>query len=107
MDKVRNGTSPDGRSLCQSCRQGTVMKSGYDNKEQIYCAQIGNFIKIKVTECNRYDDRSVPSIYDMKDAAFILYTKNSKQIGFMRGAEFRKKFKGELDDLPEELPRPR
>lgn len=101
MDKVRNGTLPDGKALCQSCRHGTVMRSGYNNKEKIYCGQIGEFVVIKVTECNRYDNSAVPSLYDMKDAAFILYTKNSKGIGFMRGEEFRKKFRTEI--LPDGL----
>ncbi len=102
--KVENGTLPNGRSLCQSCRQGTVLRSGYDNKETIYCSQIGEFINIKVTECNRYDDKAKPTIYDMKDAAWILYTKNAKQIGFMRSGEYKKKFKDRLDDLPETPP---
>lgn len=92
MLKVRNGTKPDGPSLCKSCRNGTIMCSGVNNQEKTYCDSISEYIHMKVTECSSYDDKSQPSRDQMERVAWILYGERGKEIGFMPASEFKKKF---------------
>lgn len=104
MLKVRNGTKPDGPALCASCRSGTTMASGVNNKETTYCRHIGEFIKMKITQCSEYDDKAKPTLYQMESAAWILYTKRAgRDIGFMKASDFKTKFKKSIlpdSDMP-------
>ena len=93
MDKVRNGTRPDGKQLCLTCRKATIMKGAGESQELIYCGDISEFLKLRVVECSKYDDKDLPSIHDLRETAWILCTTDKKTIGFVTVSEYRTQYK--------------
>lgn len=81
--KVHNGTLPDKR-LCDSCRNGTVMKHS-DGTERITCCAISSqVIEItkKVVECSDYTGKTEKTKYEMEKMAWILNVKGKTILGF-------------------------
>jgi hypothetical protein len=72
-------------SLCMTCRNGmrTVGTSSVDVK--VHCRMFDKPIQMAfVSECSSYDDKRLPSLYDMRQIAWVLETdrKAQKTIGF-------------------------
>jgi hypothetical protein len=90
--KVFQGTrSVDAPRLCDSCSNGVVMRGPADSEEYIHCSLMEKPIKMRVTECNRYVDRSKPSLWAMKEIAWVLQSDSKRQkIGFVTAKEWRK-----------------
>ena len=90
--KVFQGTrSVDAPRLCDSCSNGVVMRGPADSEEYIHCSLMEKPIKMRVTECNRYVDRSKPSLWAMKEIAWVLEADSRRQkIGFITAKEWRK-----------------
>ena len=90
--KVFQGTrSVDSPRLCDSCSNGVVMRGPADSEEYIHCSLMEKPIKMRVTECNRYVDRSKPSLWAMKEIAWVLQSDSKRQkIGFVTAKEWRK-----------------
>ncbi len=82
--KIKDGTRSDsGELLCWSCRHSTVLRGSTASEEAIYCGQIGRKIPIKPVECNRYDSKNTPTLYEMESIAWLLLTKSAgRKIGF-------------------------
>lgn len=80
MIKVKEGTPKFNTSLCNSCRNAHIMR--YENNEVTLCDELHpaqNIITRPVTTCNRYDDNSRPSLYDMRQIAWTLETNADKK----------------------------
>ena len=90
--KVFQGTrSIDAPRLCDSCSNGVVMRGPADSEEYIHCSLMEKPIKMRVTECNRYVDRTKPSLWAMKEIAWVLQSDSKRQkIGFVTAKEWRK-----------------
>lgn len=101
MIKVKGGTRPDGPSICSGCRRSVTMLGAADSDEKVYCHEIGEFLKTRVVQCSSFEDKSKPTLYDMRDAALILVMKKNREIGFIRSAEFRKEYKEDI--LPDSV----
>jgi hypothetical protein len=101
--KIREGTRSDGRRLCDSCRFSTIMRGAADSEERIYCAKLDapSLVPLRVVQCNKYDDRSTPSLYDYQQIAWVLETSPSRKIGFVSPEKRRNKFGHMPDVLPE------
>ncbi|HET8550108.1 MAG TPA: hypothetical protein VFL57_18990 [Bryobacteraceae bacterium] len=53
-------------------------------------------VEICVIECSRYVNRSEPSLYDMRQIAWVLQTDSRRQkIGFLRAKEWERKHEDE------------
>ena len=67
--KVFQGTrSVDAPRLCDSCSNGVVLRGPADSEEYVYCSLVEKPIGIRVTECNRYTDRTHAPLWAMKAA---------------------------------------
>jgi hypothetical protein len=90
--KVFQGTrSVDARRLCDSCSNGVVMRGPAESEELVHCALMEKPIRMRVTECNRYIDGSRPSLWAMKEIAWVLQSDSKRQkIGFVTAKEWRK-----------------
>ena len=90
--KIQAGTRSDGTRLCDTCHSGTIMRGAADSDETVYCSQINQrLVPTRVVECNRYQDRTKPTLWDMEQIAWILVTRGAgKQIGFMSAADWQK-----------------
>jgi hypothetical protein len=65
---------------------------GVNNEEKNVCTY-GLYVVMKwdVAECNRYDDRTKPSLQDMHMIAWQLVTKKTgKDIGFVSAEDFKR-----------------
>ncbi len=90
--KVFQGTrSIDAPRLCDSCSNGVVMRGPANSEEHVHCALMEKNIQMRVTECNRYVDRAQPSLWAMKEIAWVLQSDSKRQqIGFVTAKEWRK-----------------
>ena len=91
--KIHGGTRSDlSRRLCDTCHSGVVRKGASDNQIHIHCLLTEQRIERTVIECNRYVDRSQPSIWDMRQIAWVLEVDARRQrIGFVRAGEWERK----------------
>ena len=84
MDKVVGGTPVGNRSLCGTCRFAQVMR-GLNMQEQTRCLRMGNQsvpITYAIERCTGYDDKRMPSLYDMEQIAWSIKCRVRGQAGF-------------------------
>ena len=95
--KILNGTrSSTAPRLCDTCQSGLVRKGAAESDERIYCLIMERDLDTRVVECNWYVDRTLPSLRDMKQIAWVLRTDSKRQaIGFVRAKEWERKHKDE------------
>jgi hypothetical protein len=91
--KVLGGTrSPGAPRLCDTCQSGVVRRGAPDSDEEIHCLITQHRLARAVVECNRYVDRSQPSLWDMRRIAWVLDTDSKRtRIGFVRAGEWETK----------------
>ena len=99
--KVLGGTRSLGAPrLCDTCQCGVVTRGAPDSDEDIFCTVTARRLARAVVECNRYVDRSQPSLWDMRQIAWVLDTDPKRQrMGFIRANEWETKHEDE-DLLP-------
>lgn len=90
--KVFQGTrSVDAPRLCDTCSNGIVLRGPADSEELVYCSEMQQPVPMRVTECNRYIDRTRPPLWAMKEIAWVLQADSRRQkIGFVSAKEWRK-----------------
>ena len=73
--KVVGGTpNHSTRSLCLTCRRATVVRGQSLSSEIIRCHALERTMDFPVTDCDSYDDRAQPSLWDLKEIAWALVT---------------------------------
>lgn len=102
--KVLDGTrSLHAPRLCDSCVSGVVRKGASESDEHVFCRTTRCDVPLRVVECNQYHDRALPSLWDMRQIAWVLQTDSKRQkIGFMRAKEWERKYEDE-ELLPSHL----
>jgi hypothetical protein len=95
--KVHGGTrSSHAPRLCDTCQSGVVTRGASDSDEHVHCMITQKRMRSAVVECNRYVDRSQPSIWDMRQIAWILQTDSKRQrIGFIRAKDWEREHENE------------
>lgn len=90
--KVFQGTRTVGAPrLCDSCSNGVVLRGAADSEEYVYCSLVEKPIAIRVTECNRYADRTQAPLWAMQEIAWVLHTDaKHEKIGFLNATEWRR-----------------
>jgi len=77
-----------------------VTRGAPDSDEDIFCTVTERRLARAVVECNRYVDRNQPSLWDMRQIAWVLDTDPKRQrMGFIRANEWETKHEDE-DLLP-------
>jgi len=81
--KVLRGTRGTAR-LCDTCASAMIIRGPAESQEAVQCnAFEGPLPTYPVVECNHYTKRNEPSLFDMRQTAWILETKQGgRQIGF-------------------------
>ena len=93
LDGTRSSCAP---RLCDTCQSGLVRKGAAESDERIYCIFMERDIKTRVVECNRYVDRSQPSLWEMRQIAWVLRNDPQREaIGFIRAKEWERKHQDE------------
>lgn len=95
--KVFQGTrSVDAQRLCDSCSNGVLMRGPAESEERVYCMLMERKLEMRVTECNRYVDRTQPSLWAMQEIAWVLQSDSKRQkIGFVTAKEWRRRNENE------------
>ena len=95
--KIFQGTrSSESARLCDSCSNGVVMRGEAESEERVYCMLMERRLEMRVTECNRYLDRSQPPLWAMKEIAWVLQSDTKRQkIGFVTAKEWRQRNENE------------
>lgn len=95
--KVMSGTrSPESPRLCDTCQSGVVHRGAAESDEHVYCTVIERQVQTRVVECNRYVYRTRPSLWDLRQIAWVLRTDSKRQpIGFVRAAEWERQHEDE------------
>ncbi len=100
--KIHGGTVSDGQaSLCNTCRSATIIRGARLTDEIISCGKrvIRDEIQFAVASCTGYSDRSLPSLYDLEDIAWVLRSDaRTKKIGFVRARDLKLEERHVLDD---------
>lgn len=87
--KVRDGTPVGNVSLCTTCRNGHTVKTGRLHTIVIctkYSMDGVTCFPQPVVECSEYDDKRMPSKWDMEAIAWTIQTRNRGPAGF-QGSE--------------------
>lgn len=100
--KIHGGTVSDGQaSLCNTCRSATIIRGSRLTDEIISCGKrvILDQIHFPVASCTGYSDRSLPSLYDLEDIAWVLRSDaRTKKIGFVRARDLNASERHVLDE---------
>lgn len=104
--KVKDGTR-DNSNLCTTCAFSVVIKGSADSEVATRCTVMDyKEVPFRVVECNKYINKAEPSIYDMREIAWVLSTDKQKKYGFRSPKEWKKdREEINLDDLPNKPPR--
>jgi hypothetical protein len=94
--KICQGTpSGDAPRLCDSCRYGLVRRGASEATEEVICQPTGR-VRTRIVHCNRFEDRSKPTLFDMRQIAWVLDAENKRQqIGFVKVAEWLRRHEDE------------
>jgi len=93
---VRGTRSAELPRLCDSCSSGIVRRGPSESDEHVHCTVTERDVTMRVVECTRYVDRTQPSLWDMREIAWILQTDSKRQrIGFLRAKEWARKHEDE------------
>jgi hypothetical protein len=90
--KVKDGTPEGAESLCRTCRWAHIVKGFSVSQERVRCTRLAYNppVPFPVSQCSSYDDKRIPSKYDMEKIAWILLTKKAgRTIGFVSAKQFR------------------
>ena len=90
--KVLNGTrSALAPRLCDTCQSGVVRRGAAESDEHVYCTFIRREVRTRIVECNVYTDRSQPSLWDLRQIAWVLDVDAKRQrMGFLRSLEWER-----------------
>jgi hypothetical protein len=88
--------------LCDTCQSGIVTRGASDSDEQVFCLITNQRIHRSIVG-NRYVNRNLPSLWHMRQIAWVLDIDAKRQrIGFVRAEEWERKHNGE-ELLPSHL----
>lgn len=80
------------------------MKGDAESQEAVYCSQMGEYVPLRVVECNNYKDVSAPSLRGMEELAWVLRTdKSGRQIGFVSPDRWREEKGKHASVLPHDI----
>ena len=92
-----------GEDLCKTCTFSTCATFD-DNTRAVYCSQLDTRLSKRVSECNRYKKKGEPTVWDMKEIAWVLRTeKSGRAIGFARPRDLRDKERDDLERIIDPL----
>lgn len=91
--RIKNGTPPDGASLCESCVYSHIAK-GYRESEQVVICRAtyhDHRVLFRVRECSEYTEMKRQTLRQMEEIAWILAPREGKRkAGFVPAKELEK-----------------
>lgn len=95
--KVLHGSrSAHAPRLCDTCTYGVVRRGASESEEHVFCQKIERGVRMRVVECNVYQNRNHPPLWAMKEIAWVLHTDTRRErIGFLKSIEWQRKHEDE------------
>ena len=90
--KIKDGTAQGAETLCVTCRWAHIVKGFSPSQVQIRCRWLYRdlLVPFPVSECSSYEDKRLPSRWDMEQIAWVLLTKKAgRTVGFVTAKQFR------------------
>jgi hypothetical protein len=80
-----------GLSIDQTCH-AQYIQGASASQRILVCGNIGKPLPFEAYECGQYDDKRLPSRYDLEQIAWVFVTNSkTKQIGFISAKEYQKR----------------
>lgn len=90
--QIKGGTTKGQTNLCKTCRESMITRDRNNHEVTLCLYSRVRQITAPIAECNKYDNMSMPSLYDLKQIAWSVETdKKSSKIGFYSPEEQRKR----------------
>lgn len=100
--KIHGTHTTKGEPLCPSCSHSFVRKGAAQGDEDTLCNVFYEDaipITYPVIECNRYNNRDIPSLSEMnKIAWFITSDRRTGKVGFIHASKADEELKAEVHD---------
>ena len=100
--KIQGGTANHGESnLCSTCRNATIVQGRTESEQIIECSELARSRRMPfaVRTCTEYDDRRMPSRWDMEQIAWVLRTDTkTRSVGFTKPSNPRRVLAFEDDE---------
>jgi hypothetical protein len=91
---VLGGTS-FGEPLCRTCRSAQFIQGRSLSSSILRCHNFNRDLQFEAMECSAYDDKRIPSLWDMEQLAWVFKTDvKTRQIGFKSPEEIRAEKQG-------------
>lgn len=92
MIKIEGGTISDHiTSTCNTCRNSVIVEGVRQSDGVVHCRALEQNITFPVSQCNSYDDKRLPSRWDMEQIAYVIMEHpKTKKIGFLSPHERQK-----------------
>jgi len=86
--KIHGATPKGGKSICLTCKKGTVVK-GQNCQEVVLCPLFSGSglapVPFKVAECGGYHPSNVPWLHEMENMAWTVEARRRGSVGFADG----------------------
>lgn len=83
--KIHGATPKGGKSICLTCKKGTVVK-GQNCQEVVFCGLFsesnGGRVPFKVSECANYHPINIPWLHEMEEMAWKIEARRRGPAGF-------------------------
>ena len=86
---IKNDVPETGESLCSTCTWAHIQKGYRQSEEVVYCdyAYPPRHVPFKVSQCTKYNDKTLPSMRQMEKMAWILEVRpGGKVAGFIQAS---------------------
>ncbi len=96
-----SGGTISGDPLCRTCRHAQYIQGSSVSQRILICGTINKPLPFEAYECGQYDDKKLPSRWDLEQIAWVFVTNSkTKQIGFVSAKEYQKMRQSEDDATP-------
>jgi hypothetical protein len=103
---IKDGTPLEGESLCTTCAYSHIQRGFRESEEEVFC-MYGQFrpVRFKVRECSAFNDKTLPTRWEMEKIALVIPTTTARKPTGFRGVGFSPatmaSVENEVDDLLE------
>lgn len=107
---VRLRVQGDGFGLCTKCKhatsiEGRTPKGGTVARVHCSAAHLPSYPGMLVEKCGSYEAYGTPSLFEMKESAWLLLKERNKPLGFVHPDKIEKKARYEiLETIQEDWP---
>jgi hypothetical protein len=98
-----SGGTISGDPLCRTCSHSQYIQGSSLSQLMLHCDRVRDPLTFEAYECGQYEDKRLPSLYDMEQLAWVFVTNSkTKQIGFVSAKDYQKQ-RNEAGGCPDDI----